>query len=369
VGWILWPTLILNVILGVIGVLSVIPYRPFITPFGNSLWVFLTIIWALSSIIFSLRYSDWLFVQASKTTVNREDWLITWALAICALASLAVGLWLFGKNNLPAYLVADIIFVTVLLATFFGLIYVAVSMGGQHQKGLGKVGMAFIGFWHWLLQMGVALLLLKKGTWLTVALAIPIFFIAMVIGKRFLTKNYKWRLTIVWLVYGLTMLALPRVVYWWLAGWNDNADWRSALFWPHPFGPESSFASYEWWGTFGGFWQLVPLALACVFGLVLSCIWVGWYFAVCLRFNGHNNETGGAARIENFKQFIRFRVREDDLTGYVIAVDEPRAKGKNLTAEEDPDKERRNQGPEDPNKPKKPPNVRIVDVFHLRRAI
>jgi hypothetical protein len=42
---------------------------------------------------------------------------------------------------------------------------------------------------------------------------------------------------------------------------------------------------------------------------------------------------GGAARIEDFKQFIRFRVTDDSLTGYVIAVDdvsmigEPVAKG------------------------------------------
>jgi len=43
---------------------------------------------------------------------------------------------------------------------------------------------------------------------------------------------------------------------------------------------------------------------------------------VCFAFNGHNNEVGGAARIENFKQFIRFRLTSDSLTGYVIAVDD-----------------------------------------------
>jgi hypothetical protein len=51
---------------------------------------------------------------------------------------------------------------------------------------------------------------------------------------------------------------------------------------------------------------------------------------VCLEFNGHNNEAGGAARIERFKQFIRFRLTEDDLTGYVIAIDEPKTKGRLL---------------------------------------
>ena len=340
----LWPTLGLNVALAVIGVLSIIPYRLFITPFGNSLWVYLTLIWAVSSIIFSLRYSDWLFLQSSKITVTQGDWFITWALALAVLASLAVGLWLFGKNNLPAYLVADIIFVTVVLATFFGLIYVAVSMGGQFQSTLGKIGMGFIGFWHWLLQLGVALILLKKGTWLTVVLAIPVFFFFMLIGKTFLARNFKWRLTAIWVLYGATMLLLPRLVFWWLSNWSNSwAELRQAIFWPHVFDPQNSFASYEWWGTFGGFWQLFPLSLACLFGLAFSCIWVGWYFAVCLRFNGHNNETGGAARIENYKQFVRFRVRDNDLTGYVIAVDTPQDTGNKLE------------------------NVKLVDVFQLKR--
>ena len=341
----LWPTLSLNVALGIIGVLSIIPYRPFITPFANSLWVYLTLIWAVSSIIFSLRYSDWLFLQSSKITVTQGDWFITWALAVAVLASLAVGLWLFGKNNLPAYLVADIIFVTVLLGTFVGLIYVAVSMGGQYQSLPGKIGMGLVGFWHWLLQLGVALLLLKKGTWLTLLLAVPVFFLFMFIGKTFLARNYKWRLTAIWLAYGATMLFLPRFVYCWLSSWSESwAGLRQAFFWPHVFGPQSSFVTYEWWGTFGGFWQLFPLGLACFLGLAFSCIWVGWYFAVCLRFNGHNNEAGGAARIENYKQFIRFRVRENDLTGYVIAVDTPEDTGNKLR------------------------NVKLVDVFQLKRA-
>lgn len=77
--------------------------------------------------------------------------------------------------------------------------------------------------------------------------------------------------------------------------------------------------------------MLVPITLAAVFGALLSCVWVSWYFAVCLGFNGHNNEAGGAARIERFKQFIRFRLRENDLTGYVIAIDDPEKEGRLLS--------------------------------------
>ena len=63
--------------------------------------------------------------------------------------------------------------------------------------------------------------------------------------------------------------------------------------------------------------------LAAAVGALSSCVWFGWYLAVTfLLFNGHNNEVGGAVRIESFKQFIRFKLEKDKLTGYVIAVDD-----------------------------------------------
>jgi hypothetical protein len=71
-----------------------------------------------------------------------------------------------------------------------------------------------------------------------------------------------------------------------------------------------------------GWMGLLAATLAGLAGAILSCLWTGWYFAVCFGFNGHNNEIGGAARIEEFKQFIRFRLTREGLTGYVIAVDD-----------------------------------------------
>ena len=63
----------------------------------------------------------------------------------------------------------------------------------------------------------------------------------------------------------------------------------------------------------------------------MCCYWFGWYLGVCFAFNGHNNEVGGAARIERFKQFIRFRLSEQgELTGYVIAVNDPSDDGRDL---------------------------------------
>jgi len=85
---------------------------------------------------------------------------------------------------------------------------------------------------------------------------------------------------------------------------------------------------------------LLPF-FAGVAGAVLSCVLFGWYLAVALAFNGHNNEAGGAARIEGFKQFIRFRINRFGLTGFVIALDNPGTELADL-------------------------HPKMIDVFHIR---
>jgi hypothetical protein len=128
-------------------------------------------------------------------------------------------------------------------------------------------------------------------------------------------------LVLAWIVYGALMLVLPYV---------PAPQWLTM---PAPF------LDGEWAGWLG----LVPPLLAGIIGAVMSCVWFGWYLAVCFLFNGHNNEVGGAARIEEFKQFIRFCLTKHGLTGYVIGLDHPQT-GNN----------RHLLSP------------KIIDVFHLR---
>ena len=73
---------------------------------------------------------------------------------------------------------------------------------------------------------------------------------------------------------------------------------------------------------------LVPSLAAALVGAVMCCYWFGWYLGVCFAFNGHNNEVGGAARIERFKQFVRVHLTPQGLTGYVIAVNDPTDTGR-----------------------------------------
>ncbi|HEX8476558.1 MAG TPA: hypothetical protein VF666_21350 [Pyrinomonadaceae bacterium] len=332
VNMLLWPLVGLTILLIISGISLLKPFRAQITPFGNSLLVLLSIIWAGSAVVLSLRYSEWLFEQSAKRRIELSDWALTWVWTVGAVLSVASALWLFGRNNLTAFLLLDILFTVVVLGTFVMLVLLAVTVGGVMQKGKGKFLMLFVGIWHALLQLMLPYLLVTKGTWLTLILGLVLSVVFMFVGEALMRRNRRGLLVGAWVVYGALMLLLPYLTVRALVGFGLT---ESGFFWPSrlqqtlAYGSSATdslsqwFASYEWWGAFGGWWGLVPSLLAGALGAVLCCLWFGWYLAVCLCFHGHNNEAGGAARIERFKELIRFRLTENDLTGYVIAIDDP----------------------------------------------
>jgi hypothetical protein len=75
---------------------------------------------------------------------------------------------------------------------------------------------------------------------------------------------------------------------------------------------------------------MARFVVAVLLGGLMSCVSLGWYFAVSLAFNGHNDQAGGAARIERFKEFMRVRLTAHSLTAYVIGFDEPKMLGHEL---------------------------------------
>jgi hypothetical protein len=75
---------------------------------------------------------------------------------------------------------------------------------------------------------------------------------------------------------------------------------------------------------------VLGLLLAVFLGYRMSRVWFSWYLAVALAFNGHNNEAGGAARIEGFKHILRIRLKGDKLTVYVIGFDDAATELKDL---------------------------------------
>src|SRR5207244_1235306 len=67
---------------------------------------------------------------------------------------------------------------------------------------------------------------------------------------------------------------------------------------------------------------LAPIFLAvnAVVGAIFICLIFGSYLLVALSFGGHNDEVAGAARIERFKQFVRFCITPETVTAYIIGI-------------------------------------------------
>jgi len=167
-----------------------------------------------------------------------------------------------------------------------------------------------LGAWHALLQLAVVFLLVRIGSPVAWALAVVVVLVFAFIGNQLARRGWRWALVVAWLMYGGVLLYLPFAL-------------RAS---PEP--------SLDGWGLALRF--IVVIAL----GGLMSCVWLGWYMAVALEFHGHTDQAGGAARIEEFKEFIRFRLTRDTLTGYVIGVDQPLTQGADL-------------------------KMRIIDVFQL----
>jgi len=313
------------------------PYRPNIMPFEHSMLVLLTFVWSVAAIVLSLLYSEWLFKQASVREIKRRDWALPWICSILGICSIAAGIWLFGKYNMPAYLITDIIFILATIGIGIVVVLLAGVVGGGDLKGKkGVVGMVFIGLWHAILQLTIPFFLVNKGnewTFIIFALLVVIFGL---IGWQLMKRNYRWVLLGVWLLFGALMITLPCLVLYYT---EPNKEINSYL---------GCIGEWQRWfqGYIGGLQKQSPGALESFFlsvgnslsviapsliagfiGLIMSCIWLGWYLAVSLSFNAHNNEAGGAGRIEEFKEFIRFRLTENEITGYVIAFDKPEEDG------------------------------------------
>lgn len=336
------PIVAITGALVLIALLSIQPYRYHITPFINSLLVLYSIAAAVTAIMLNVKYSDYLFKKSfvpkdpNAKLLNIIQDYFPWVLWLLAIVVLTVGLWFFGKNNLPAYLISDIAFIVVLLAAIAGIMALPFKVAGDllytNSKWVQIIGKAAIGLWFLILQLLVPFILILNANWITLALAAILVVAPIPLAQSLFKRNNRFGLTLLWLVYGAVMLSLPWITNWGLSKFSGSEGY--SLIFPNPQG----------WLT------LIPAVLAGAIGAVICCLWTGWYFAVTFLFNGHNNEVGGTARVENFKEFIRFRITNDSITGYVIAVDDVSLIGETKNGHT-------NDGSD--------LQVRLIDVFHL----
>ncbi len=248
--------------------------------------------------------------KESKGRLGREPhWLDNgpWLLLLfTAIGNVALALWRYGSYEL-AIMFTDLAFLTV-VTIVLAIPFVAAFYGGEHLSWQRRVLLGMIGLWFSVLQVAV-----PGG--LVMYTSTPHAFLALVVtgvlsyGVGFLSAELStWEddhadhglrlgliLLAVWVALGVGLLAAiaPQV---------------------HP--------PVEVTG-----WNLVCVTIV---GGGFGCIWLGWYLAVASLFGGHNNEVGGGSRIERYKQFIRFRLTAKELTGYVIAIENPDRDGRKV---------------------------------------
>jgi hypothetical protein len=306
---VLWTMVFTSFVSLASGILGFHAHDAILTRFGRSLIVFVALGWSVLAIIESLWYSGWLFEEVYHGNLKPWHYWPVWVLNIMAALCFGASLWFFGKQE-SALLVSDLALLLILLAVGGGLTYFAYSTGGNLKKGTGKVAFLLLGASHALLQLLIPFLLVRKGhlLWAPVA-ALIVVIIFKYIGRYLAKKENGWPLAFAWVAFGALLLVTPFVI---------NATTPFPDFNLGPLNVANSRLA-----------QFALCAFAGGIGAITSCVFFGWYLAVALAFNGHNNEAGGGARIEGFKEFIRFRLTREGLTGYVIAIDEPNTEGGN----------------------------------------
>ncbi len=276
-------------------------YETALSRYSHSFIIFVSLLCALLAIIESVLYSGWLFEESYVENIKTWHYWPIWALLILSLVALGASFWFFGKHE-AAYLISDLVQLSIVILFGGGIVFLAVGVGGKLSRGIGKLGFLLLGVSHALLQLAVPFLLTRKGhlLWAPVA-ALVVVFVVQFVGQKLAKMKDGWALACAWVVLGAGLLALPFLLH------------------------ASSLNIYD------NRWLTLALCVyAGVIGAIMSCALFGWYLAVALAFNGHNNEAGGAARIEKFKHLIRFRLDRNGLTGYVIGLDEVGTEGKDL---------------------------------------
>lgn len=310
-----WFLLLLPVPFMVLGLWALGGRRP-LPAFGESLVVFVAGAWAALMSILYVRYTEPLNERAKKGEVEWWEFWPPRAMLALAVAAFCSGLWFFGRQSWPAHLFAEVVFITVVVAVLFGLPCFAIFLGAARHGGKGKAGYFLIGGWHAVLQLTVPLLWTLSLYHLYTTGDQRLYFALLIFAERLfwwlgvksVKGNHRQSLVLLWLLFGLLTIAPPLIYLLRL--------------------PEGALLGRLTEMTVRG--QLLLCAGAAIIGAVMSCVWFGWYLAVAMIFNGHNNEAGGAARLVGYKQFMRIRLTEKDLTAYVIGFDTARPEGQDL---------------------------------------
>jgi len=341
--------------------------------FANSIAILFSLLVAGTAAGVANRYSGWLFEQAYRIKVTLFSYIPVMGLSGVALLTLVTAIVRCGRQA-AGYMLIDLLFLTAVLAVLGGCIYLAAGVGNHLPKLSRYLGFGALGASHGILQLLVPFVLIWFGNGGTFVVALSVVAVATLVPLVLLALRIdgfvnKLLLSLSWVIVGaLVLFVIPWLWHRPLTGpWELSESvvmWSAAVcvgIITFAFAHGSALARALLANI--GFWvaalfmvvfyryvDAVPAmwVLAGLIGAVMSCVWLGWYFAVSLVFDGHANEAGSTARTEDYKNFIRFRLTEDSLTGFVIGIDFPYA-------------------PPNENAPDGSANkARLIDVFTLK---
>jgi hypothetical protein len=279
----------------------------------QSLWLWCSIVVAFVLIRYAAKWPKRISDRAAKEMVPSSDYWPMWVLTIAAAVAVAFGLWTWGRDHSAARVISDLVFISTVIGVVASASFGA--FGGAEILGIkGKLLFAVVGVWHGVVQVMLPFLLVRLGGLYSIAGAATILAVAAVLGmlcsRLFpgVARGMDWR-------FGMAALAL------WVT--STLGVVAAVLFLPGP--PLLTVGS-----SFGGWALALPVLAATCIGALMACVTLGWYLSVSVSFNCHYPEVGGAARIGDFKQMIRFRITKDELTGFVIGFDRPRMNGEEL---------------------------------------
>lgn len=232
----------------------------------------------------------------------------------------------FAGDSIPAPdLAFRLLFFAFVVGISIGLPILAFSVGGEGQTLAYRLLFLAFGIWHAILQLSVPFLIATHRNSGILVIEFLLVVVSSWIGRTVAAFRSRWPVVVAWFSVGLLSILLPLYV---------EPFWIDLHVIDHLVEPWGIFSS-----VLSDFIRGFPAALL---GALYSCVWFAWYLAVSLAFNGHNNEAGGAGRVEEYKEFIRIRLTRDDLTAFVIGFDQPKTHGENL-------------------------QLKLIDFFRLRR--
>lgn len=251
------------------------------------------------ALAWSFKHAATLVVQRRFQRIGWRDHAVRYAVMAFGAVSAWFGLRLYGVEGAAALSG----FVLVMMGAPLALAVLAALHGANGQSGARKLLLVSAALLLATGVLGVAPLLAATSSWpALVASLLPALLLSkgasLVLGRQLKRKSLDRSVFIRGGVLALlfaSSLALPLAIAWICRG---GGDLLGAL----PLGSGLGCRSF-------------------VAGSVLTSVWFGQYLAVALAFDCHNNEAGSAARLDQFCHFIRFKLEQDRITGYVIGVE------------------------------------------------